>query len=46
MTFLLWTFILIGNAAAIIGLSLLTASGTSSMGGASELQEAPRSRLG
>jgi hypothetical protein len=47
MTFLPWTFILIGNAAAIIGLSMLTANGTSSMGaGASQLQDGTRSRLG
>jgi hypothetical protein len=32
MTFLLWTFILIGNAAALVVLSSMTAAGTSSMG--------------
>jgi hypothetical protein len=37
MTFLLWTFILIGNAGAIIVLSMMTAGGTSAMGpGASQ----------
>jgi hypothetical protein len=32
MDLLLWAFILIGNAAAIIVLSSVTAGGTSSMG--------------
>jgi hypothetical protein len=32
MDLLLWTFILIGNAAAIVVLSSVTAGGTSSMG--------------
>jgi hypothetical protein len=32
MDLLLWAFILIGNAAAIVVLSSVTASGTSSMG--------------
>jgi hypothetical protein len=32
MDLLLWSFILIGNAAAIIVLSSVTAGGTSSMG--------------
>jgi hypothetical protein len=45
MTFLLWTFILIGNAGAIIVLSMMTAGGTSAMGsGAPEWQDTSRSR--
>jgi hypothetical protein len=32
MELLLWVFILIGNAAAIVVLSSMTAAGTSSMG--------------
>jgi hypothetical protein len=32
MELLLWAFILIGNAAAVIALSAMTAAGTSSMG--------------
>ena len=44
MALLLWTFILIGNAAALIALSAFTAGGTSSMGSeASQWRDIPRS---
>jgi hypothetical protein len=45
MELLLWAFILIGNAAALIVLSAMTAGGTSAMGsGASEWRDVSRSR--
>jgi hypothetical protein len=44
MALLLWAFILIGNAAALIVLSALTAGGPSSMGSeASQWRDVPRS---
>jgi hypothetical protein len=44
MSIVLWAFILIGNAAALIVLSAMTAGGTSSMGSeASHWREVPRS---
>jgi hypothetical protein len=45
MELLLWTFILIGNAAAPIVLSAMTAGGTSAMGsGASQRRDVSRAR--
>ena len=44
MELLLWAFILIGNAAALIVLSAMTAGGTSAMGsGASQWPDVSRS---
>jgi hypothetical protein len=43
---LLWAFILIGNAVALIVLSAVTAGGTSGMGGQSQWREPPGATTG
>jgi hypothetical protein len=44
MDILLWAFILIGNAAALVALSAMTAGGASAMGsGASQWRDVSRS---